>query len=170
MAEKKKGFLTEFKEFITKGNVFDMAVGVVVGAAFKAIVTSLVDNIINPIIGLVLNTSSLEEAKLVMKEAIIDKETQEIIEEAVTLNYGSFVKSIIDFLIVALCLFCAIKVVMKLKSAAEAAAEKLRMEKKAEEEAAEAVAEAAKPSADEESAAALKEILEILKKQNNNQQ
>ena len=68
--EKKKGFFAEFKEFIAKGNVIDMAIGVVIGAAFKAIVTSLVDNIINPLIGLAINTASLADAKAVLKEAV----------------------------------------------------------------------------------------------------
>jgi large conductance mechanosensitive channel len=108
MAKNKKGFFTQFKEFIAKGNIFDMAVGVIVGKAFSDIVTSLVNNIINPLIGLALNTSSLSEAKVILKEAVIDAGTQEVIKEAITLNYGSFLKSVIDFLIVAFCLFCAL--------------------------------------------------------------
>ena len=91
--EKKKGFFAEFKEFIAKGNVLDMAIGVVIGAAFKAIVTSLVDNIINPLIGLAINTASLADAKATLKEAVIEVKdgVETVVSEAVTLNYGLFI-------------------------------------------------------------------------------
>lgn len=160
--EKKKGFFAEFKEFIAKGNVIDMAIGVVIGAAFKAIVTSLVDNIINPLIGLAINTASLADAKAVLKEAVIENVdgVETIITEAVTLNYGLFVKSIIDFLIVAFCLFCALKVVMALKAKTELLKKKEEEEKKEEPKPAE-------PTPDEVTASTLKEILAILKESNN---
>ncbi len=152
--EKKKGFFAEFKEFIAKGNVLDMAIGVIIGAAFKAIVTSLVDNIINPLIGLVLNTASLEEAVIVLKKDIKTVDGV-LVDESVLLKYGAFVKSIIDFLIVAFCLFCALKVVMGIKNRAEAV-------KKKEEEAA-AESKPAEPTPDEVTASTLKEILAVLK-------
>lgn len=157
--EKKKGFIAEFKEFIAKGNVLDMAIGVVIGAAFKAIVTSLVDNIINPLIGLAINTASLADAKAVLKEAVIETVdgVETVVTEAVTLNYGLFIKSIIDFLIVAFCLFCTLKVVMSIKSKAEA------LKKKEEEEQAEEVAAPAEPTPEEVTASTLKEILAVLK-------
>lgn len=158
--EKKKGFFAEFKEFIAKGNVLDMAIGVIIGAAFKAIVTSLVDNIINPLIGLVLNTSSLEEAVVILKAEVLNT-AGEVETPAVLLKYGSFVKSIIDFLIVAFCLFCTLKVVMGIKNRAEA------LKKKEEEEAAAAEAEKpAEPTPDEVTASTLKEILAVLKESN----
>jgi large conductance mechanosensitive channel len=158
--EKKKGFFAEFKEFIAKGNVLDMAIGVIIGAAFKAIVTSLVDNIINPLIGLVLNTSSLEEAVVILKAEVLNT-AGEVETPAVLLKYGSFVKSIIDFLIVAFCLFCTLKVVMGIKNRAEA------LRKKEEEEAAAAEAEKpAEPTPDEVTASTLKEILAVLKESN----
>ncbi len=153
--EKKKGFFAEFKEFIAKGNVLDMAIGVVIGAAFKAIVTSLVDNIINPLIGLAINTSSLADASIVLKEEVLDS-TGAVTTPAVLLNYGLFVKSIIDFLIVAFCLFCTLKVVMSLKSKAEALKKKEEEEKKEEPKPAE-------PTPDEITASTLKEILAIIK-------
>ncbi len=159
--EKKKGFFAEFKEFIAKGNVIDMAIGVVIGAAFKAIVTSLVDNIINPLIGLAINTASLADAKAVLKEAVIEKVNgvDTVVTEAVTLNYGLFAKSIIDFLIVAFCLFCALKVVMALKTKTELLKKKEEEEKKEEPKPAE-------PTPDEVTASTLKEILAILKESN----
>lgn len=155
--EKKKGFFAEFKEFIAKGNVIDMAIGVVIGAAFKAIVTSLVDNIINPLIGLAINTSSLADAKVVLKEAVVETVdgAKTVVTEAVTLNYGLFAKSIIDFLIVAFCLFCALKVVMSLKAKTEALKKKEEEEKKEE--------KPAEPTPDEVTASTLKEILALLK-------
>ena len=160
MADKKnkKGFFTEFKEFISKGNVIDMAIGVVIGAAFKAIVTSLVDNIINPLIGLAINTASLADAKAELKPAVTEivDGVETVVKEGVYLNYGLFLKSIIDFLIVAFCLFCALKVIMSLKSKAEA------LRKKEEEEAKEEP-KPAEPTPDEVSASTLKEILAILK-------
>ncbi len=155
--EKKKGFFAEFKEFIAKGNVLDMAIGVVIGAAFKAIVTSLVDNIINPLIGLAINTASLADAKAILKEAVVETVNNEtvVITEAVTLNYGLFIKSIIDFLIVAFCLFCTLKVVMSLKAKAESLKKKEEEEKKEE--------KPAEPTPDEVTASTLKEILALLK-------
>ena len=159
--EKKKGFFAEFKEFIAKGNVLDMAIGVVIGAAFKAIVTSLVDNIINPLIGLAINTASLADAKAILKEAVIEVKdgVETVVSEAVTLNYGLFIKSIIDFLIVAFCLFCTLKAVMSIKSKAESLKKKEEEEQKAVEE-----AKPAEPTPEEVTASTLKEILEILKK------
>ena len=158
--KKKKGFFAEFREFIAKGNVLDMAIGVVIGAAFKAIVTSLVDNIINPLIGLAINTSSLADAKAILKPAVIEKvdEVETVVKEAVTLNYGLFLKSIIDFLIVAFCLFCTLKVVMSIKSKAESLKKKEEEEEEKKEE-----PKPAEPTPDEVTASTLKEILAVLK-------
>ncbi|MBO7254575.1 MAG: large conductance mechanosensitive channel protein MscL [Clostridia bacterium] len=155
-----KKFFGEFKEFIAKGNVLDMAIGVVIGAAFKAIVTSLVDNIINPLIGLAINTSSLADAKAILKPAVIEKvdEVETVVKEAVTLNYGLFLKSIIDFLIVAFCLFCTLKVVMSIKSKAESLKKKEEEEEEKKEE-----PKPAEPTPDEVTASTLKEILAVLK-------
>ena len=92
-----KGFIKEFKEFINRGNVIDMAVGVIIGAAFKDIVTSLVENIINPIIGL-FGGKNFDQYELVL------------FGEA-TLKYGAFITTVINFLIMALVIFCMIKIV-----------------------------------------------------------
>ena len=155
--EKKKGFFAQFRDFIAKGNVLDMAIGVVIGAAFKDIVTALVNNIINPLIGLVCDTSSLDQLFYELKPAVTETVdgVETVVKEAVLLNYGSFIKSIIDFLIVAFCLFCALKVVMGIKERAE------NLKKKEEEE---KIAEApAAPKPEEVTAETLKEILAILK-------
>lgn len=159
----KKGFWTEFKEFISKGNVVDMAVGVVIGGAFKDIVNSLVANIITPCISLLTGKSSFSELVWEMKAgipAVLDEEGNVISEEIlpVVLEYGIFIQKIIDFLIIALTIFVVIKVMTGIKNHSEAIMHKLDAErfeaeaKKAAEEAAakaEAEAEAAKIAAAE---------------------
>ena len=108
-----KKFISEFKEFALKGNVFDMAIGVVIGGAFTAIVTSLVTDIITPIISLIANTSNLETLEYTLREAVIVN--GETIKEAVVFRYGSFIDSVISFLIIALIIFMFIKAINKLK-------------------------------------------------------
>ncbi|MBR3198752.1 MAG: large-conductance mechanosensitive channel protein MscL [Bacilli bacterium] len=98
----KKG-LSEFKEFISKGNVVDMAVGVIIGSAFGKIVTSLVEKILMPIIGVLLGGLDFSDLSIKVGSAKI--------------GYGSFIQSIVDFLIVAFCLFLIIKVMNKLQDA-----------------------------------------------------
>ncbi len=108
-----KKFISEFKEFALKGNVFDLAIGVVIGGAFTAIVTSLVTDIITPIISLIANTSNLETLEYTLREAVIVN--GETIKEAVVFRYGSFIDTIISFLIIALIIFMFIKAINKLK-------------------------------------------------------
>lgn len=91
--------LKEFKKFIARGNVLDLAVGVIVGGAFSSIVTSLVNNIFTPVIGLVLGGVDFSNLAITFKDTKI--------------MYGAFIQSIIDFLIVAFCLFIVVKVVNK---------------------------------------------------------
>lgn len=112
-------FLTEFKEFAMKGNVIDMAVGVIIGGAFGKIVSSLVNDVIMPVVGLATGGIDFKDHKYVMKEAVINGE--EVVEPAVSLNYGMFIQNIVDFLIVAFCIFMAIKVINKFKKKAEEA-------------------------------------------------
>lgn len=102
------GFIQEFKEFAMKGNVVDMAVGVVIGGAFGKIVSSLVGDIIMPIVGVLTGGVNFTDLKITLKEAV-----GEI--PAVTINYGSFIQVIIDFLIIAFCIFVVIKALNKLK-------------------------------------------------------
>ena len=130
-----KKFFSDFKAFITKGNVVDMAIGVVVGGAFKDIVNALVSNIITPLIGLLLGGSSLSDQKYVLQKEVVEivdgVETVTTPENAVL--WGAFLQTIIDFLIIAFTIFVVIKVAMAVHNKAEAAAKRL---KKQQEEAA----------------------------------
>jgi large conductance mechanosensitive channel protein len=117
MKKKKSTFFKDFKAFIAKGNVLDMAVGVVVGGAFGKITTSLVGDIINPVIGLLIGTEDLKSWVITLKEAVGET-------PAVTMNIGSFIATIIDFLVVAFAIFCVLRVIMKAKQAAESIAKK----------------------------------------------
>ncbi len=105
--KEKKGFFGEFKEFIARGNVMDMAVGVIIGGAFGKISTSLVNDVIMPGISMLTGGGDFSGWKLVLKEAVI--ENGEEIAAAVSINYGNFLATILDFLIIAFAVFCLIK-------------------------------------------------------------
>lgn len=115
--------LKEFKEFAMRGNVIDMAVGVVIGAAFGKIISSLVDDIIMPRVGVVTGGINFTDYKWVIQKAVIDGQTQEVLKPEVTMNWGSWVQTIVDFLIVAFCIFVAIKAINQLKRKQEEAPE-----------------------------------------------
>lgn len=100
--------IQEFKEFAVKGNVVDMAVGVVIGAGFGKIVSSLVADIITPLLGVLIGGVNFTNLKVTLKDAIADK-------PAVTWNYGSFIQSIFDFLIIAWAIFLLVKLINRLK-------------------------------------------------------
>ena len=100
-------FIQDFKAFALKGNVVDMAVGVIIGGAFGKIVTSIVNNIIMPPIGVLTGGMDFTDLKLVLKDAV--KEGDQVVSEAVTLNYGQFVQDVVDFLIIAFCIFLMVK-------------------------------------------------------------
>lgn len=153
---KKSGFFHDFKEFITKGNILDMAVGVIIGGAFNKIVTSLVNDILMPVIGKLCNTSDLTELKFVLTEAVVDAEGTETAAE-VAIRYGAFISAIIDFLIVALTLFVIIRAAMKFQKKMEA------LKKKEEEKPAEPAAPA-EPTTEEKTLAVLSEIKAMLEK------
>jgi large conductance mechanosensitive channel len=104
----------EFKEFAMRGNVVDLAVGIVIGAAFGKIVTSFVNDVLMPPIGLLLGGMDFSEYKVVLKEAVGET-------PAVTLNYGLFIQTIVDFLIVAAAIFLVVKAMNSLKRKEEAA-------------------------------------------------
>jgi large conductance mechanosensitive channel len=146
MAEK-KSFWSEFKTFIARGNVMDMAVGVVVGGAFTAIVNSLVGDIINPLIGKLFGGVDLSEAKVVLTEA-----TEETAEVAI--RYGSLIQTIINFIIVALCIFTVVRGINRLKD---------KMQKE-EEAAAEEEAKEEEPAEPSEEVLLLREIRDSLQK------
>jgi large conductance mechanosensitive channel len=99
--------IDEFKKFALKGNVADMAIGIIIGAAFGKIVTSLVNDIIMPPIGLLIGGVDFTDLKIVLKGASVDDAGKAV--SAVTLNYGSFIQTTIDFLIVAFAIFLMIK-------------------------------------------------------------
>ena len=109
--------LKEFKDFAMKGNVIDMAVGVIIGAAFGKIVSSLVDDIIMPLIGVATGGMNFTDYKWVIQKAVVDG--QEIIKPEVTLNCGTSVQTVVDFLIVAFCIFVAIKFMNNLRKKKE---------------------------------------------------
>ncbi len=104
----------EFKEFAVKGNVLDMAIGVIIGGAFGKIVTSFVNDVIMPPIGIILGGVDFTSFTLTLKKATEDA-------EAVTLNYGLFLNTVIDFIIVALVIFSVIKMINRLKRKEEKA-------------------------------------------------
>jgi len=161
MADKKKSsFMTEFKTFIARGNVMDMAVGVVVGSAFTAIVNQLVQGIINPLIGKLFGDINLADYKVILTEA-----TEETTEVAIM--YGAFIQAIINFILVAFSVFCVVRTINKVKDQLN---KKELEEKKAAEEAKkaaeakaaeEAAAKAAEPT---EEILLLREIRDSLKK------
>ncbi len=104
-----------------RGNVIDMAVGVVIGAAFGKIVSSLVDDIIMPLVGVATGGMNFTDYKWVIQKAVVDSQTQEVLTPEVTMNWGSWVQTIVDFLIIAFCIFLAIKAMNQLKRKQEEA-------------------------------------------------
>ena len=137
-------FIQDFKAFALKGNVVDMAVGVIIGGAFGKIVTSIVNNIIMPPIGVLTGGMDFTDLKLVLKDAV--KEGDQVVSEAVTINYGRFIQDVVDFLIIAFCIFLMVKGI--------AALSRKKEEKPAE------PAPAPEPSAEEK---LLTEIRDLLK-------
>lgn len=118
-----KKFINEFKEFIAKGNVLDMAVAVVIGGAFNAIITSLVQDIIMPLVTLLTGRVSVSDWKWVIAKADEAKGTAESV-----LHYGNFIQMIINFLIVAFSIFVALKVVLAFKEKFEKKEEEIEEE------------------------------------------
>ena len=114
MAEKKKGIIAEFKEFIARGSVVDMAVGVVVGSAFTAIVNSLVNGIILPFVGWLMGGLDFASYKIVLSPAVGD-----VPETAIL--YGSFIGQIVNFLLIALVVFLMVKVINRFRRRKEEA-------------------------------------------------
>lgn len=101
--------LKEFKNFAMRGNVIDMAVGIIIGGAFGKIVASIVNDLLMPPIGLLVGGVDFKDLKLVLKEASTDASGQAI--NAVTLNYGNFIQTTVDFLIIAFSVFLLIKII-----------------------------------------------------------
>ena len=150
MAEK-KSIIAEFKEFISRGNVMDMAVGVIIGSAFTKIVNSVVSDIITPALGLLTGNIDFADLKVVLSEAVMDGET--VVKEELAIRYGVFLDALINFFLIAICVFLMVKVINTIKSKAEA------LKKKEEEKAAE---EAPAPAPDPQ-LELLTEIRDLLK-------
>lgn len=131
-----KKVLNEFKEFISKGNVLDLAVGVIIGGAFSKIVTSLVNDVLMPFLGVIIGGLDFTKLTLKFKDASI--------------NYGLFIQNVVDFLLMAICIFIIVKVINKVKENIEKKEEKVEEVKKSNEE------------------ILLEEIRDILKKNNKN--
>ena len=110
-----KKFIAEFKEFAMKGNVVDMAIGVVIGAAFGKITTSLANDVIMPLISRITGGVDFSAWKWVLKAAEVDETGAETAAE-IAVNYGSFIAVVLDFLIIALVLFMVVKAINKLRS------------------------------------------------------
>ena len=149
----RKSFFAEFKKFITRGNVVDMAIGVAVASAFTAIVTAFTKGFVSPIIALFSNSASLDEFKWVIREEILDAD-QKVVQSEVAILWGGFLQAIINFLIIAFTFFVILKIVSSVKKRANRLMEEIK--KFADEEAAKEKAEAeakAKAEADAKAAA-----------------
>ncbi len=118
-----KNFVKEFKEFAMKGNVVDMAVGVIIGAAFGKIVSSLVDDIIMPVIGVATGGINFTDYKWVIQKAVMDG--QEVLKPEVTMNWGAWIQTVVDFIIVAFCIFVMIKFINNMRKKVEKAKEEV---------------------------------------------
>ena len=129
--KKKKSFFQEFKEFISKGNVLDMAVGVIIGTAFTKIVNSVVSDIIMPALGLLTGNIDFADLKIVLSEAVMDGET--VVKEELAIRYGVFLDALLNFLLIAICVFAVVKIFNTIKAKAEALKKKEEEEKPAEE-------------------------------------
>lgn len=106
-------FLSDFKDFAVKGNVIDMAVGVIIGGAFGKIVTSLVNDVIMPLVGRAIGGLDFKNLKWILQDAVMDGET--VVTPEVAVNYGNFIQNVVDFVIIAFCIFVMIKLIMNLK-------------------------------------------------------
>lgn len=113
-----KKLLNEFKDFVSKGNVLDLAVGVIIGGAFQKIVSSLVSDIFMPILGIITGGHDFSNLTIKFKDA--------------TINYGVFIQNIIDFLLMAFCIFIIVKVFNKIKEDADKKLKKNKVEEKEE--------------------------------------
>ena len=140
-----KNFINEFKAFISRGNVVDMAVGVIVGSAFTAIVNSLVKDVVTPCIGVITGGTDFTQMKYVITPAVC--ETPEV-----AIIYGNFIQAIINFLIIAFVVFCMVKMINTMRA-------KMEEQKKKEEE-----AKPAEPPKLSEEVLLLTEIRDLLKK------
>lgn len=165
-----KKFFKEFKDFISRGNVLDMAVGIIIGGAFTAIITALVNNILKPLLAMIPGTGDTGALQVVLRR-VEDPATGAIdLTKSVILDFGAVISAIITFLLTALVLFLIIKSINSVRNAGKKAKEKALAGKKKGEAAAEVAEETpveAAPAAPVETAEdVLKEIRDLLKAQN----
>ena len=114
-----KKLFSEFKEFIARGNVMDMAIGVIIATAFGKIPTSLVNDVFMPFIGWIFGSRDMTALNIVVREAVMEGET--VVQEAITIGFGTFVAAIIDFILVALVVFGVVKTMNAMKRKKEEA-------------------------------------------------
>ncbi len=150
--KKKKSVFTEFKEFISKGNVIDMAVGVIIGGAFTKIVNSLVSDLIMPALGLLTGDIDFADLKVVLSEAVLDADGVTVLKEELAIRYGVFLDALLNFLLIAIAVFAMVKIINTAREKAE------KLKKKKEEEA------PAAPPAPDPQIVLLTEIRDLLKK------
>ena len=112
--KRKSTFFAEFKKFIARGNVMDMAVGVIVGGAFGKISTSLVNDIIMPLVSLLIGGFDFSDWKLVLRPAVVDASTGAEVASAITLNFGLFLSTVLNFIIIAFAVFCMVRFINSL--------------------------------------------------------
>ena len=146
-----KKFVKEFREFIARGNVIDMAIGVIIATAFGKITTSLVNDVFMPFIGWLFGTRDMTALNILVRPEVLD-ETGAVVQQAITIGFGNLVATIIDFILIAFVVFMVVKGINAAKAISE---------KKKEEEAVEAAPPA--PSAQE---VLLTEIRDLLKEKN----
>lgn len=146
---KKNSFIEEFKTFISRGNVMDLAVGLIIGSAFTAIVTSLVNDIVMPIVGMVLGGVNFTDLKLVIRHATAEK-------AQLAIAYGNFIQAVVDFLLIAFVVFTLVKALNSFRLKSE------QLLKKAEEEKEVVVEKEVAPPQD---ILLLTEIRDLLKKE-----
>lgn len=150
---KKNGFIDEFKKFISQGSVMDLAVGMVIGAAFTSIVTSLVNDIIMPIVGLLIGGVDFSGLSIRVNNFFGGN-------DQVVIRYGSFLQAVVNFIVIAFALFLVVKAMNKMKDKAKAIADKAEKKEEAEEEAEDKKEE----DLQKEQIKLLKEIRDSLKK------
>lgn len=167
-----KTFFKEFKEFITRGNVLDMAVGIIIGSAFTAIVTSIVNNILTPLINWIPGSDGTGALQVILREAQLDADGN-VLTEALFIDFGAVISAVVTFLITAFVLFLIVRAFNHMRARAEKVKESLAKkeeeEKEISEEQAKAVEEVA-PAAPAAPAVTtedlLTEIRDLLKAQN----
>lgn len=111
-------FFKEFKEFAIKGNVFDMAVGIIIGSAFTKVVNSIVADLIMPVLSIFIGKINFKDLAYVFQEAELD-ERGNVVSAAITINYGNLIQSTIDFLIIAFCIYVVVRMFNKLRKKSE---------------------------------------------------